>query len=230
MPLGSQKPSPSDRPRQSPCPTTSPSPSPSPLGSTHHSIKGDSRRAIRTRRLSVYECVQKMDGAQSKGYYEPGGDDACWLWWGPLDQNGYGVISGMRAHRVMVVAQLGYDIEGLSVDHLCRERRCVNPKHLDPVPMWLNLSRIPGDVRAASIKARSQSGLCSRGHDDWAPHPNGSGAVWCVTCMRQSNKERDELIRQAAASLGISQSDYRRRYGGSRAAARGFVQVVTVAA
>lgn len=69
----------------------------------------------------------------------------CWLWQGHLDRHGYGTIcidgrtSG--AHRVAYAAWRGPIPVGLEIDHLCREPRCVNPEHLEPVTRLENMRR-----------------------------------------------------------------------------------------
>lgn len=64
-------------------------------------------------------------------------DGDCWLWQGELNRNGYGRVwkGGKRlmAHRVVFEAVKGPIGDGLFLDHLCRNRRCVNPEHLEPV-------------------------------------------------------------------------------------------------
>jgi hypothetical protein len=62
----------------------------------------------------------------------------CRLWLGALDEHGYGVIgtsrSGtFRAHRVAWELRHGPVPAGRQLDHLCRNRSCVNPDHLEPV-------------------------------------------------------------------------------------------------
>lgn len=75
--------------------------------------------------------------------------DGCWLWRGSLVQNGYGIFSyyrlgqktSKRAHRFAYEALVGPIPEGLTLDHLCRVRRCVNPAHLEPVTIGDNIRR-----------------------------------------------------------------------------------------
>lgn len=70
----------------------------------------------------------------------------CWLWQSTLDHNGYARIwtrgKQRLAHRVVYERVHGRPIQdGLCLDHLCRVRHCVNPKHLEPVTFEENVSR-----------------------------------------------------------------------------------------
>lgn len=69
----------------------------------------------------------------------------CWLWDGHLGRNGYGSIHVDRrpryAHRVVWELERGPIPAGLTLDHLCRVRRCVNPDHLEPVSSAENIRR-----------------------------------------------------------------------------------------
>ncbi len=61
----------------------------------------------------------------------------CWIWVARLNRNGYGRLheegSERMAHRLSYEAHVGPIPEGLLLDHLCRVRCCVNPRHLEPV-------------------------------------------------------------------------------------------------
>lgn len=69
----------------------------------------------------------------------------CWLWFGARDRYGYGVVrlgdKMVKAHRVMYVAANGPIPRGLVIDHLCRNRACVQPRHLQAVSLQENLRR-----------------------------------------------------------------------------------------
>jgi hypothetical protein len=69
----------------------------------------------------------------------------CWVWFGALNDDGYGVIwDGTRlvyAHRLMYRWAFGEVPVGLTIDHLCRVRACVNPIHLEPVTNRENIRR-----------------------------------------------------------------------------------------
>ena len=67
--------------------------------------------------------------------------DGCWIWRGRIAPNGYGRLGSKYAHRVMYELHVGPIPTGLDVDHLCRVRHCVNPRHLEPVTRSENLRR-----------------------------------------------------------------------------------------
>lgn len=69
----------------------------------------------------------------------------CWLWTDAPNSSGYGTlkVDGMTemAHRY-ALQLAGHELtEGLTVDHLCRVRLCVNPDHLEEVTYGENLRR-----------------------------------------------------------------------------------------
>lgn len=103
-------------------------------------------------------------------------DSGCWEWNGGLWGGGYGrfVLDGrhVQAHRWAYEALVGPIPDGLQLDHLCRNRRCVNPDHLEPVTNREN------GVRGIGIAARALATHCSHGHE-WTEEntnvrPNGT--------------------------------------------------------
>ena len=73
-------------------------------------------------------------------------DNGCWIWKGHLDAKGYGAFGigtkVLRAHRWSFQNIRGETlISGLELDHLCRNRACVNPWHLEQVDHQTNMSR-----------------------------------------------------------------------------------------
>src|SRR5262245_21521692 len=69
----------------------------------------------------------------------------CWQWMGEVTKNGYGRIywgyKHRPAHRVAYEAYRGPIPEGMTIDHLCRNRACVNPAHLEPCTIRVNTLR-----------------------------------------------------------------------------------------
>ena len=75
----------------------------------------------------------------------------CWQWQASFNTHGYGQLGigsrldGSRrlatAHRVAYQEFVGPVPDGLELDHLCRNRACCNPEHLEPVPHHVNIRR-----------------------------------------------------------------------------------------
>lgn len=72
-------------------------------------------------------------------------ENACWEWTTAVDPSGYGRFhDGTRmdyAHRFAHEAFVGPIPEGFTIDHLCRNRACVRPSHLEAVPHSVNCLR-----------------------------------------------------------------------------------------
>jgi hypothetical protein len=87
---------------------------------------------------------------------DPSGD--CWEWTGSLNK-GYGQWSARMAHRLVWEVLVGPIPDGLTLDHLCRNSRCVNPDHLEPVTQAENNRRGYGWPAANARKTH-----CPEGH------------------------------------------------------------------
>jgi len=87
----------------------------------------------------------------------------CWIWLGSCNDRGYGKMwDGSRlsyVHRLSYEAFVGPIPNGLTIDHLCRNRQCLNPEHLEPVTNRENILRGEGP---SAKKARRTK--CSGGH------------------------------------------------------------------
>lgn len=86
-------------------------------------------------------------------------DEECWPWQGAFHHNGYGRFGKFRAHRASYEHFVGPIPTGLTIDHLCRNRACVNPAHMEPVTAVENMMR--GNAPAA---INSRKTHCIRGH------------------------------------------------------------------
>lgn len=82
--------------------------------------------------------------------------DGCWEWTRGCATSGYGVVTlpggGSRhAHRVVYELMVGPIPEGMEPDHLCKNKPCVNPAHLEPVTRSENVRRGWPDRKARAV-------------------------------------------------------------------------------
>jgi hypothetical protein len=110
----------------------------------------------------------------------------CWLWTGPVDRRGYGRTLQTQAHRLAYELFIGPLSADLEVDHLCRNKLCVNPDHLEAVTHRENVLR--GNAPSA-IYARQTH--CRRGHpfDGDNLGFTKSGHRVCLACRRARKRE-----------------------------------------
>lgn len=126
----------------------------------------------------------------------------CWEWVAGRNGNGYGITyaSGKAqvAHRWAYEELVGGIPAGLTLDHLCRNKRCVNPDHLEPVTQRVNTLR--GHSRAA-VNARKSH--CIHGHEltpdnVYIVRLPTAVSRYCRTCRRQGWRALRARRRQAA--------------------------------
>lgn len=115
------------------------------------------------------------------------GPDGCWIWTGARTTAGYGHFTlskprrGVYAHRFAYELLVGPIPDGLPLDHLCRNRRCVNPAHLEPVTHRENILRGTSPIPANAVKTH-----CDQGHE-FTPENTyiySDGGRKCRTCRR----------------------------------------------
>jgi hypothetical protein len=121
-------------------------------------------------------------------------DGDCWQWQGALTTRGYGMFwycgKQICAHVAAYLLHKGDIPEGLEVDHLCGNKACVNPDHLEAVTHQVNVAR-------GSLKRRRSH--CWRGHplegDNVRIH-RVQGTRYCVQCNRIRATEFYDKIRK----------------------------------
>ena len=113
---------------------------------------------------------------------------ACWPWQGSLSDHGYGIYrrNGKNdyAHRVAYERVNGKLADGMTVDHTCRVRSCVNPDHLEAVTRGDNLRRAVEYRRPQ--KKRLGHGACNHGDVDVYVDPTGKRV--CRICRRERTR------------------------------------------
>ena len=112
--------------------------------------------------------------------------DGCWIFTGAAGSRGYGSVAGGRkglselAHRVAYRFAYGAIPDGMTIDHLCRVKRCVNPAHLEAV--------------TRSENSRRYHASTGRSH-----YCNTPGCADCARRTATTTKVRDWRNRQAAS-------------------------------
>ena len=85
--------------------------------------------------------------------------NGCWNYPYSIQTNGYARIQGKYAHRVSYETFKRVIPEGLTIDHLCKNKICVNPDHMEPVTAVENV------MRSNAIPAmNARKTHCLRGH------------------------------------------------------------------
>lgn len=144
--------------------------------------------ANRYRRPQIDRLLEKIERDPVTG---------CWNWTGARDVTGYGRFGyyegngpcrTLGAHRVAYLLLVGQIPDGLQLDHLCRNPKCVNPAHLEPVTGRENTLR--GNTIPAACAKKTH---CLRGHpfdeDNTYFH---KGVRHCRTCISIRGKAQAE--------------------------------------
>lgn len=122
------------------------------------------------------------------------GDEGCWNWTGAVDKRGYGRLRppngspkvSQLVHRALYAALVDDPTAGLHLDHLCRNRRCCNPGHLDLVTPKVNLTRGLGP-----IAERARAKFCIAGHpfNEKNTYITSAGRRMCRPCNARRQRE-----------------------------------------
>ncbi len=125
----------------------------------------------------------------------------CWVWTGAHTRKGYGSFhfQGRLApsHRVAYEILVAPIPAGLEIDHLCRNRACVNPEHMEAVTQRVNWERGRAITRLKALKT-----LCWRGHPLARVRPSGKRECSVCCKIRSPASTASARVRRALARTG----------------------------
>lgn len=120
--------------------------------------------------------------------------DGCWLWQGALDRNGYArtYVNGAKrlVHRISYRWFIGPIPGWLTVEHLCCTRCCVNPNHLEAIPLKENILRGNGWGAKHARKTHCPQGHPYSGDNLYLAH----NRRYCRTCRRMRDRQHSRSV------------------------------------
>ena len=125
-----------------------------------------------------------------------GHDAACWNWKGSLIK-GYGhITTSTKPRRTVYAHRIAYQLlsgqpapaDGLELDHLCRNRACCNPKHMDVVTLKVNILRGMSPTAKNALKTHCPQGHPLSGDNLHLKPRKGKKVRVCLICRRAHQK------------------------------------------
>ena len=140
-------------------------------------------------RAGEIELVQPQRPDDERFWANVDAGGVCWEWTAALTPKGYGMFAAKRrkmhrAHRYAWALLVGEIPQAMTLDHVCRNKRCVNPDHMELVTAEENNLR---SGSASAINARKTQ--CKRGHEftpenTYVQYNKGKAGRLCRTCTR----------------------------------------------
>jgi len=134
--------------------------------------------------------VEERFWSKVPDWYEHRFDDACWEWTAAKSK-GYGRFrlagSLVQAHCIAYELEVGPIPDGMDLDHLCHNRGCVRPTHLEPVTRQENF------LRGLDVRYPLRRDGCPHGHTyPENLHLDSRGYRYCRACNRDSHRKTRE--------------------------------------
>lgn len=132
------------------------------------------------------------DRIKSRSTEVPSG---CWEWNLRRDRDGYGhtKVAGrsLLAHRASYDAFIGPIPAGMTLDHLCRNKCCVNPDHLEPVSNKENILRSDGITAQAARQTHCRAGHAFDAENTYYPPGGGRHCRMCNRARTLKYKSKE---------------------------------------
>lgn len=152
--------------------------------------------------MAIPGPVPKPRWQRIMSYFNPGKKEECWEWkikkgaiYGQFPEK-VGInkpYKTVTAHRVVYEAFWGKIPKGYTIDHLCRNKKCVNPTHLEAVEHKVNLQRALNQI--STINKNKQ--FCKWGHEFtenniYTP-PKRPNRRYCLTCRGKNTIQKERI-------------------------------------